>query len=105
MPWPQLTDYQEVVQHPDLCFSDPELRRGQPLLDPLGLPRPVTGGFASVYQFTCDGRRYAVRCFNRHQPDIEERYARIGEALRAARLPYTVLFDFVPRGIKVRGDW
>ena len=74
MPWPQLTDYQEAVQHPRRCFNDPELRQGTPQLDSLGLPRPITGGFASVYQFTCGGRRYAVRCFVRPVEDEQRRY-------------------------------
>ena len=105
MPWPQLTDYQEAVQDPRRCFNDPELRQGTPQLDSLGLPRPITGGFASVYQFTCGSRRYAVRCFNRSVPDIQIRYACISQHLKRARLPYMVVFEFQPRGILVRGTW
>jgi hypothetical protein len=105
MPWPQLTDYQEAIQAPERCFDDPELRRGRPLLDALGLPRPATGGFASVYRLDCGDRRFAVRCFSRPVPDIEARYARISEHLRRVRLPFMVLFELLPRGIRVRGAW
>lgn len=105
MPWPQLTDYQEAIQAPRRCFADPELRQGTPLLDGLGLPRPVTGGFASVYQIASGGRRFAVRCFNRPAPDVAQRYHLIDQHLRAANLPATVLFEYLARGIQVRGEW
>src|SRR5436309_3156564 len=45
-----MSDYQEAVQNPASCFSDPDLRKGTPTLNALGLPQPVTGGFCSVYQ-------------------------------------------------------
>ena len=44
---------------------DEELRQGRPVLDALGLPKPITGRFASVYQVNSERARWAVRCFLR----------------------------------------
>ena len=50
MNWPTPQDYREAVQAPGLAFADPDLRAARAETDRLGLPRPVTGGFASVYK-------------------------------------------------------
>ena len=38
MNWPTMSDYQEAIQNPAICFSDPELKLGKPTLNALGLP-------------------------------------------------------------------
>jgi serine/threonine protein kinase len=103
--WPQLTDYHEAVQNPSRCFRDPELRRGRPRLDGLGLPRVVTGNFASVYQVQTGAKEFAVRCFLTAQAEREQRYAAIATHLKRARLPYTVDFEFEREGIRVGKQW
>lgn len=105
MPWPTMSDYQDALQNPRFSFSDAELARGVPVTDRLGLPKPVTGGFASVYQVNCDGRKWAVRCFLHYHQDIEQRYAAIGRFLQSAKLPYTAGFQFLGRGVRVQGQW
>ncbi|MHC1743963.1 MAG: helix-hairpin-helix domain-containing protein [Syntrophobacteraceae bacterium] len=100
-----MTDYQEAIQNPRLCFDDPELRSGTPVLDSLGLPKPITGGFATVYQMNCSGHRHAVRCFLRYHPDQERRYSIISDYLERSQLPCMVNFSFLKQGIKVRGKW
>src|SRR5579871_4397458 len=105
MPWPTPQDYNEAVQNPQSNFDDPELQTGTPELTPLGLPRPITGGFASVYKLKCGARDWAVRCFLREFADQQHRYAAISRHLSAARLPYTVGFEYLPKGIRVRGQW
>lgn len=104
MAWPTPQDYNEAVQNPKLAFADPELQEGRPELTPLGLPRPITGGFASVYKLQCPQRTWAVRCFLRQFHDHERRYAAISEHLTRLRLPYTVGFTFLRDGIRVRGQ-
>jgi hypothetical protein len=104
-PWPTPQDYNEALQNLALNCADPDLRGGAPDLTPLGLPRAITGGFASVYQVR-DGRHdWAVRCFLRDVPDQAARYAAIGQRLASANLPYTIRFDFLPTGIRIRGQW
>lgn len=103
--WPSPSDYQDAVQNPQVVFADVELRDGTVVSDALGLPRPISGSFATVYQVDYRGRRRAVRCFLRHVPDIAQRYAAISAYLHQAALPYTVGFSFLPQGIKLRGQW
>src|SRR2546426_778562 len=105
MPWPTPQDYNEAIQNPRLSFDDPTLKAGAPELTSLGLPRPITGGFASVYRIHCGQQDWAVRCFLRDFPDQQRRYAAISNHLSAVKLPYTVGFEFLPHGIKIRGQW
>ena len=41
--WPSMSEYQEAMQIPKICFGEKELRKGKPVLNKLGLPRPVSG--------------------------------------------------------------
>ena len=100
-----MSDYQEAVQNPANCFSDPQLKAGTPALNALGLPSPVTGGFCSVYQVTSGKTRWAVRCFLHNIRDGRERYKEISKFLRGRKLKEMVGFEYVADGIRVRGDW
>jgi hypothetical protein len=91
---------------PDLAFSDADLRHATPELTALGLPKPVSGSFASVYQLhTKVGQQWAVRCFLRNVPNQEQRYAHISEHLQHHRFEFMVPFEFIRRGILVSGNW
>ncbi|GAC1398501.1 MAG: hypothetical protein NVSMB52_12040 [Chloroflexota bacterium] len=105
MPWPTPQDYNEAIQSPQLSFQDPDLRAGRAETTVLGLPRPITGNFASVYKIECPGSDWAVRCFWREYADMQARYAAISSHVRAAHLPYTVGFEYIPQGICVHGHW
>jgi len=105
MAWPTPQDYNEAIQNPSTAFADSELRDGSPELTGLGLPRAITGGFASVYKVQCRMRTWAVRCFLRQFHDHEHRYAAISEHLTRVRPAYTVGFTFLRDGIRVRGQW
>lgn len=106
MGWPTPQEYNEAIQNPRSAFADAELQGGQPVLTPLGLPRPITGAFASVYQLVCANQRtYAVRCFLREFGDQQERYAAISAHLANKRLPYMTNFTYLAQGIRVSGRW
>jgi hypothetical protein len=105
MPWPDDQAYNEAVQNPRLCFSDAELRTGAVTSLPSGLPKVVSGNFATVYQIKCTRRMWAVRCFRREITDQQMRYRAIDEHLRKLSLPYFVGFDFLPQGIRTGGQW
>ena len=106
MGWPTPQEYNEAIQNPRSAFADAELQAGQPVLTPLGLPRPITGAFASVYQLVCANQRtYAVRCFLREFGDQQERYAAISAHLAGKRLPYMTNFTYLAQGIRVNGRW
>ena len=105
MSWPTMADFQEAIQNPAICFDDPELRVGRPVLNALGLPKPITGAFASVYKVQCEASNYAVRCFLRYHPDQELRYAAISDYLSRFQLPCMVTFKMLKKGMLVRGQW
>ncbi|MDQ3816979.1 MAG: hypothetical protein M3362_04720 [Acidobacteriota bacterium] len=105
MPWPTPQDYNEAIQSPRLNFSDPELKSGTVETTQLGLPRPISGGFASVYKVRCGKRDWAVRCFLREFLDQQQRYEAISKHLAISKLPYAVGFNFLSQGIKVKGTW
>jgi serine/threonine protein kinase len=102
--WPSMVDYQEAVQSPPSAFTSYELRCGTPVANKLGLPRPICGTFASVYELANGHRRWAVKCFLRNIPDLHQRYAKISDHLRKCRrLQYFVTFEYQDKGIRVRG--
>lgn len=103
--WALSQDYNEVIQDPASCFADPELRQGQPVTNPLGLPLPCSGSFADVYQIRTPQGSWAVKCFTRHVPGLPQRYQAISEHLERVQLPFMVSFKFLEQGIKVQGQW
>ncbi|SDO17470.1 hypothetical protein SAMN04487897_109102 [Paenibacillus sp. yr247] len=105
MSWPTPQDYNEAIQNPKSCFSDPELQIGVPELDNLGLPRPISGAFASVYKIKCGTKEWAIRCFTNNVKDQKQRYDAISNHLKTVNLPYFVPFEYISQGIKVQGKW
>jgi hypothetical protein len=106
MAWPHPPDYNEAVQNPRLCFADPELQQGQPVLNALGLPWPRSGNSADVYKIIGrDGQAWAVKCFTREVRGLRERYQAISAYLRKQPSPFMVDFRYEEPGIKVNGQW
>ena len=106
MPWPQSQDYNEAIQVPGSSFADPELRDGHPIVNALGLPMPRSGNFADVYEFQgASDSRWAIKCFTREVPGLQERYEAISKHLRQASLPFTVDFTYLQQGVRIGGRW
>lgn len=103
--WPTPQDYNEAMQTPSTSFKDPELRQGECSTDTLGLPRPVSGAFASVYQMNCDNRTYAIRCFLHNVRDQSLRYKLLSQFIMSDNLDCTVHFEYQDKGIQIRGEW
>ena len=103
--WPTPQDYNEAVQNLHLNLKDPELRAGEVESGHLGIPRPITGAFASVYRVGGKEADWALRCFLRNIPDVQWRYEKISDFVQHDSLTYTVAFDFQPAGIKVGALW
>ncbi|MFI1962646.1 hypothetical protein ACH429_00630 [Streptomyces pathocidini] len=106
--FPSGADYAEALQHTQLCFRHPELKGARPELTKLGLPRAISGAFASVFSLTSasSGQRYAIKCFTRHVPDQERRYESISSRLAQldpAELsqPWNLGFEYLPDAISV----
>ncbi|MCC6803521.1 MAG: hypothetical protein IT319_11610 [Anaerolineae bacterium] len=105
MAWPNPNEYVEAIQYPRQAFSDPDLRGGKVVTNKLGLPRPISGNFATVFEVETDACKWAVRCFLREVTNQQDRYAAISEHLKRHPLPFMVNFEYLPEGIRVRGKW
>lgn len=105
MNWPTHSDYQDAIQNPAVCFQEPELKGGEAAQDMLGLPRVMSGNFASVYELKTSGARYAIRCFVRQVSGQQGRYARLSQHLNSVTLEYLVPFEYMLKGILIKGEW
>lgn len=105
MNWPTHSDYQDAMQNPQVCFQEPELKTGEAATDMLGLPRVMSGNFASVYELRTTPGRWAIRCFVRQVPGQQGRYARLSQYLNSLNVPYLVKFEYLLKGILVKGEW
>ncbi|MFN8564956.1 MAG: hypothetical protein U0703_25780 [Anaerolineae bacterium] len=81
------------------------MRGGKVITNRLGLPRPISGNFATVFEVETDNCKWAVRCFLREVTTQQQRYAAISAHLRQHPLPFMVNFEYLPEGIRVRGKW
>src|ERR1700751_6084785 len=102
MPYPQIVEYHEAVQHPSQAFVDPELKQGAVAENNLGRTLVMSGGVALTYAVTPPRRKCAVRCFHREIPAIQQKYDAISKKLRSLTNGYFVDFDFQQSGINVR---
>ncbi len=105
MTWPGITDFSEAVQNPQLCFRGTDLETGETLVNQRGMPLMFSGAFASVYCVSLGGRKFAVRCFTREVRDQQHRYNQLSEYLISVLPLSFVHFEYVERGINLRGDW
>ena len=105
MAWPGITDYTEAIQNPDLCFKGTELEVGEVSLNQRGTPLVSAGAFAAVYQVSVGSQKYAVRCFTREVKDQQDRYNQLSDYLINVLPPSLVYFEYIERGISVKGDW
>ena len=105
MPWPGITDFSEAVQSPRLCFKGTELEPGNVSLNQRGMPLVFSGAFACVYPVSVGNSTYAVRCFTREVSDQQARYGDLSSYLLNVLPPSFVHFEYVERGISLRGTW
>ena len=104
--YPTGVQYREALFNTSIAFRDPELRGGEPVLDPLGMPKAISGNFASVFAVQgADGRRWAVKCFTRYVRDQAIRYEQVSKALRNVSSQWKVEFDYLPEGLLCQGVW
>jgi hypothetical protein len=105
MTWPSPEEFREAIQFPAHSVGDPKLARGAVQVDTLGLPSVSSGNFASVYKIECDGINYAFRCFLSPAHERAERYRALTDFIIHDDLECTVDFEYIDRGIMVRGSW
>lgn len=103
--WPSPQDYNEAIQNPQFAFNDTELNKSEPELNVIGLPKPASGNFASVYRMYSDGSEWAVRCFLQPMSDQQQRYEALSRTLKECKLPYMCNFEYLTEGIRVHNQW
>ncbi len=107
MAWPETTDYNEAIQNPQLNFADPELKLGKAAVNPTtDMPIVRSGNFADVYEVRCtSGKSYAVKCFTREVKGLQQRYHTVSDHLKQVKLPFTVDFQYLDKGVLIKGNW
>ena len=105
MKWPTHADYQESIQNPSFCLKDPDLKAATVACNMLGLPKVMSGNFASVYELGNEDIRWAVRCFVRQVPNQHRHYALLSQHLGSIRPDCLVGFEYILEGIQLLGRW
>src|SRR5262249_26632938 len=100
--YPDIVEYNSIIQHPATAFLDSELQKGRVKENALGLPAVLSGGFALTYMITTSQCQFAVRCFHRQIPSVDQKYAAISQKIGALKSKYFVDFSYLKQGIKVR---
>ena len=103
MALPRGDEYNQAIQNPRVNFSDSDLKLCQVETNPLGLPKPYSGGFTTTYRLEHNSSSYAVRCFTREISDLQKRYQAIGSFYTLNRPSFLVDAHFLNNGIKVNG--
>jgi len=102
--WPSSNDYTAVIQSPQICFRDHDLKTASVERNKLTrMPKVWTGNFAQVYELTTPTKRVAVKCFTRSAADLTHRYSELAKAIAASKLPYFVDFHYIPDEMLVNG--
>jgi len=97
-------DYEMMVQAPHVAFADPDLKVGNVELDPQGIPKAYSGGFAVTYKFTDNQqKKWAVRCFVKGIEHLAQRYQAISNFQQRHHSPYLLPAVYLETGIRVNG--
>ena len=107
MSYPSMSNYREILQNPKVAFKNSELQNGDIKATPLGLPALISGGFALTACLTTkhNGNKWAIRCFHKEVPDLQERYQYISDFLRKQTDKFFVTFEYQHEGINFQGTW
>ena len=104
---PNLSDYMQTFQNPQLFLADRELVGCTCPKDQLGQPKVQSGGFALTFRLESPTHKWAVRCFHREVADRATRYTAITLKLNEPALRqsgYFVDFEYQPQGVTVKGE-
>lgn len=63
-----------------------------------------SGGYSVVFPTIVEGKKWAFRCWHTPVKDAKERYSLIGKAIKKSKLPYFCSFDYVEKGILIKGE-
>jgi len=103
---PNLSDYMQTFQNPNLFLSDKELVACNCPKDQQGQPKVQSGGFALTFRLESPTKKWAVRCFHREVKDRDRRYTAISAKLNEPAIRqsgYFVDFAYQATGVTVKG--
>lgn len=103
MALPRGNEYDQAVQMPQISFTDAELKISRVETNPLGLPKPYSGGFTTTFRLQSSTGDWAVRCFTREIQDLQRRYQAINNFLSKGQSRYFVTAKYLANGIRVNG--
>lgn len=101
MNYPRMEKYEEAMQNHRTCLTDEVLKKGTIKTSGIGIPITISGGFALTYTIETPSKKYAVRCFHKQAPNIEERYSKISTALKSFPKDYFLDFEYQKNGIRI----
>lgn len=97
MPLPTIPDYSISIKTPALVHPS-ILKGGHPIEKGVRLIK-YAGGFCVVFPYQTPSKKFAVRCWHAEVSDAKRRTQLIADALKKARLPYFVGFEYFEDGI------
>jgi hypothetical protein len=103
--WPSPQDYNEAIQSPRICFTDVDLAAGEVEENTLGIPKAVSGAFASVYRVHGQDRDWAVRCFLTPVKDQQARYSILSKHLSKDTDKRIIDFSFLEKGMHIQNKF
>jgi len=100
--YPLTSDYQTSVFHLDRCVLDTNLKGGIARKSKYGLEL-YSGGYSRVFPIVVNTNVYALRVWIANVDNAKKRYKEISKYLQQIKLPYFVDFEYVDRGLLVKG--
>lgn len=101
MALPRGNEYDQAVQMPQVSFTDTDLKISRVETNPLGLPKPYSGGFTTTFRLQSSNGDWAVRCFTREIQDLQTRYQAINNFLSKGQSRYFITAKYLSNGIRV----
>src|SRR5262249_11454266 len=74
---------------------------------PEGDPLALHGQLAEVYEVHSQHshQRWAIKCYREETPGLQQHYTALSDYLLTVNLPCFVMFQYLERGLCVRGRW
>jgi len=101
--YPLTTDFVNAVHNLNCSVRDPVLKGGIPRKTKLGLEL-YSGGYSRVFPIEVGSKTYALRGWIANVEDAKTRYKEISNFLKTKSLQYFVEFDYVDKGIVIKGN-
>lgn len=105
MSWPSISNYQEAIQNPSLCFQLPELRASQIKLNSSGIPNVLFGKSACIFQLNTGFKDWAIHCFLKPLSDQQDRYRINDQHISLSPLPGLLEYQYIAQGILVNNQF